>query len=168
MRPKSINSWKGTYMSGVVHLLHLALMHDHDISGYPAGIDTRDHHRSPVFPLLMLGGSYLRVLIMTRDQIWRLAWGPVGILHGVALSAVILMTVNVMNLYILWAGAFSVGSVYTYLVLDNGGWNTEAALACTPIWCHWSVMQAGTSCRDRVRVGTVVGLRNTHVHSTVA
>ena len=60
-------------MSGVVHLLHLALMHDHDVTGYPAGIDTRDHHGSPVFPLLMLGGGYLRILIMTRDQIWRLA-----------------------------------------------------------------------------------------------
>jgi hypothetical protein len=73
MRPKSINSCSGTYMSGVVHLLHLALMHDHDVTGYPAGIDTRDHHRSPVLALLMLGGSYLRILIMARDQIWGLA-----------------------------------------------------------------------------------------------
>ena len=44
-----------------------------------------------------------------------------GILHGVTLSAVILMTVNVLSLYIVWAGAFSVASVYTYFILDNGG-----------------------------------------------
>jgi hypothetical protein len=55
-------------MSGVVHLLHLVLMHDHDVSGCPAGIDTRDNHSSPVLLLLLLG-SYLRVLVVTRDQI---------------------------------------------------------------------------------------------------
>ena len=167
MRPKSINSSKCSYMSRVAHLLHLALMHDHDVACCSAGIDTWDHHRSAVLPLLMLGSSYLRVLIMTRDQIWGLAWGPVGILHRVTLSAVVLMTVNVMSLYIVWIGGFSIISVYTYLILYNGGWNTEAALACTPIRCHRSVMQAGACSRDRVRVGAVVGLRNTHVHSAV-
>jgi hypothetical protein len=60
-------------MSGVVHLLHLALVHDHDVACCPTGSDTRNHHCSPVFPLLMLGGSYLRVLVVTRDQIWGLA-----------------------------------------------------------------------------------------------
>jgi hypothetical protein len=78
------------------------------------------------------------------------------------------MTVNVLSLYIVWAGAFSVASVYTYFILDNGGLDTEAALACTPIGCHGSVMQAWCCCRDRVRVSPVVGLRNTHVHSAVA
>ena len=73
MRPNSINTSMGTYMSGIVHLLDLALVHDHDVAGCPAGSDTRDHHRSPVFPLLMLGPSYLRVLVVTRDQIWGLA-----------------------------------------------------------------------------------------------
>lgn len=63
----------GTYMSGVVHLLDLALVHHHDVAGCPACSDTRDHHGSPVFPLLMLGGSYLRVLVVTRDQIRGLA-----------------------------------------------------------------------------------------------
>ena len=40
MRPKSINTSMGTYMSGVVHLLDLALVHDHDVAGCPAGSDT--------------------------------------------------------------------------------------------------------------------------------
>jgi len=60
-------------MSRVVHLLDLALVHDHDVAGCPTGSDAGDHHRSPVLPLLMLGGSYLRVLVVTRDQIWGLA-----------------------------------------------------------------------------------------------
>ena len=29
----------GTYMSGIVHLLDLALVHDHDVAGCPAGSD---------------------------------------------------------------------------------------------------------------------------------
>ena len=157
-------------MSGVVNLLHLVLMHDHDVSGCPAGIHARYHHRSTVLPLLLMlwSSSYLRVLVVTRDQIRGLARGLVGILHWVTQSAVILLACNVMSLYIVRPRTFSICWIYTHLILDNGRWNTEGALACTPIRCHGNVLQAWGCYRDRVRVATVVRLRNTHVHSTVA
>lgn len=68
---------------------------------------------------------------MASDQVRRLAGSIcIGICHGVALAAVILMTDNMMSLDIMGSGA---ASIDTHLVLNYGGRSSKRTLASSPI-----------------------------------
>ena len=159
-----------TYMPRVVQLLHLALMHDNDVSCCPTGINTWHDEASTaqVLSFLLLGYD-LRILVMACNQIRRLALTPsgVGVCHRMTLPAVIRM-IYLVSLHVVRSRAPSVTPFYTYLILNYGGRGTQGALASPSIWGHRGIMNAGRCGCDCIRIySSMIRLRDTHIHTTI-
>lgn len=100
-------------------MLHLILVHYHDISCGSACINTRHDQPRLVLALLRLR-AHLRILVVTCDQMRALARWTVSIGHRVTLPAIILVTDYVVSLNVVRAraAATAVTPVYTHLVFD--------------------------------------------------